>query len=396
MGGTSFDCALIDGGEVGLAHRAELNRFLTGLSLVDITAIGAGGGSIAWIDSRGMPRVGPRSAGSVPGPACYGRGGEEPTVTDATLALGFIDPDYFLGGTMEVDRGLAEAAIQKKIGDPLGWEMTEAAAAIWTIVVQSMSAAVRAVSIEKGHDPREFTLVQYGGAGALFSAPIARSLGISRVIIPGSASTFSAAGLMHADSRRSLVQTINWNVLRESPDRALAAYRELAAAAREELRADGFEDEAIEVKLEGDLKFIGQAFEVTMQVDLEALDSQRVYDQFVTTYESDVRRGHRLGGLRRDAPQLPRHRDRPHGETGDPAVATNGGDPEAARKASREVFMPDAGRAVEMSVYSDERLAPGARISGPAILELRDTTIYVPEDAELGVDEFANYVMEVR
>jgi N-methylhydantoinase A len=396
MGGTSFDCALIDRGEVGLAHRAELNRFLTGLSLVDITAIGAGGGSIAWIDSRGMPRVGPRSAGSVPGPACYGRGGAEPTVTDATLALGFIDPDYFLGGTMEVDRGLAEAAIAAKIGEPLGWETTEAAAAIWTIVVQSMSAAVRAVSIEKGHDPREFTLVQYGGAGALFSAPIARSLGISRVIIPGSASTFSAAGLMHADARRSLVQTINWNVLRESPDRARAAFRELATAAREELRADGFDDEAIEVKLEGDLKFIGQAFEVTMEVDVEALDSQLVYDNFVTTYEAMYGEGTawegfdvmllncRVTGVGRTAkPEIPR-------------VATNGADPEAARKGPREVFMPDAGRAVEMSIYSDERLAPGARIDGPAILELRDTTIYVPEDAELLVDEFANYVMEVR
>jgi N-methylhydantoinase A len=395
MGGTSFDCALIDGGEVGLAHRAELNRFLTGLSLVDITAIGAGGGSIAWIDSRGMPRVGPRSAGSTPGPACYRRGGEEPTVTDATLALGFIDPDYFLGGTMEVDRGLAERAIEAKIGAPLGWEMTEAAAAIWTIVVQSMSAAVRAVSIEKGHDPREFTMVQYGGAGALFSAPIARSLGISRVIIPGSASTFSAAGLMHADSRRSLVQTVNWNVLREAPDRTADAYRELAAAAREELRADGFADEAIEVQLEGDLKFIGQAFEVTMGIDLGRLDSQAVYDQFVTTYEDMYGEGTAWEGF--DV-MLLNCRVTGIGRTPKPEiarVATNGGDPSAARKGSRQVFMPDAGRAVEMPVYSEERLLPGARVDGPAILELRDTTIYVPVDAALSVDEFANYVLEV-
>jgi N-methylhydantoinase A len=120
MGGTSFDCALIDNGEVGLAHRAELNRFLTGLSLVDIATIGAGGGSIAWIDGRGMPRVGPRSAGSIPGPACYGRGGEEPTVTDASVALGFIDPDFFLGGAMRVDRSLAEQAIARHVGDPAG------------------------------------------------------------------------------------------------------------------------------------------------------------------------------------------------------------------------------------------------------------------------------------
>jgi N-methylhydantoinase A len=396
MGGTSFDCALIDRGEVGLAHRAELNRFLTGLSLVDITAIGAGGGSIAWIDSRGMPRVGPRSAGSVPGPACYGRGGEEPTVTDAALALGFIDPEYFLGGTMEVDRGLAEAAVTAKIGEPLGWSTTAAAAAIWTIVVQSMSAAVRAVSIEKGHDPREFTLVQYGGAGALFSAPIARSLGISRVIVPGGASTFSAAGLMQADARRSLVQTINWNVLRESPDRARAAYRELAAAARAELGADGFDDSAIEVRLEGDLKFIGQAFEVTMEVDLDALDSQLVYDRFVTTYEDLYGEGTAWEGF--DV-MLLNCRVTGIGHTAKPEIARvelDGADPAAARKGSREVFMPDAGRSAEMPIYAEERLLPGARLEGPAIVELRDTTIYLPVDAELSVDEFANYVLEVR
>ncbi len=396
MGGTSFDCALIDGGEVGLAHRAELNRFLTGLSLVDITAIGAGGGSIAWIDSRGMPRVGPRSAGSVPGPACYGRGGEEPTVTDATLALGFIDPDYFLGGTMEVDRGLAEQAVQSRIGDPLGWSTTEAAAAIWTIVVQSMSAAVRAVSIEKGHDPREFTMVQYGGAGALFSAPIARSLGISRVVIPASASTFSAAGLMHADSRRSLVQTINWNVLRESPDRAREAYRRLAEEARAELRADGFGDDEIQVVLEGDLKFIGQAFEVTMEIDPEALDSQVVYDRFVATYEAMYGEGTAWEGF--DV-MLLNCRVTGIGRSAKPAIARlplNGSDPAAARKGSRQVYMPDEGRAVEMPVYSEAKLTPGTRLQGPAILELPDTTIYVPVEAELAVDEFANYVLEVR
>jgi N-methylhydantoinase A len=395
MGGTSFDCALIDRGEVGLAHRAELNRFLTGLSLVDINAIGAGGGSIAWVDNRGMPRVGPRSAGSVPGPACYGRGGEEPTVTDAALALGLVDPDYFLGGTMEVDRSLAEAAIQSKIAAPVEWSVTEAAAAIWTIVVQSMSAAVRAVSIEKGHDPREFTLIQYGGAGALFSAAIARSLGISRVIVPASASTFSASGLMHADARHSLVRTINWNVLREPPDRAREAFATLAAEARAELEGDGYEDEAIEIVLEGDLKFIGQAFEVTMPIDLERLDSQQTYDEFVATYEAMYGEGTawegfdvmllncRVTGIgRTPKPELQRVEVRP-------------GDIGAARKEGRQVFMPDQGREVEMAVYADERLFPGASLQGPAIVEVRDTTIYVPVGAELGVDEFSNYVLEV-
>jgi N-methylhydantoinase A len=395
MGGTSFDCALINQGEVGLAHRAELNRFLTGLSLVDISAIGAGGGSIAWIDERGMPRVGPRSAGSIPGPACYGRGGTEPTVTDAAVALGFIDPDYFLGGQMHVDRTLAEQAIASHVGDPLAWSVMEAAAAIWTIVVQNMSGAVRAVSIEKGHDPREFTLVQYGGACALFSAAIARNLSIGHVVIPSNASTFSAGGLSHADNRRTYVRTVNWNVLREGPDYARETFAELATQARFDLLADGFATEAIEVTLEGDFKFLGQAFEVTMPVDVSGLEPREVYDGFVSTYEAIYGEDTAWEGF--DVMML-NCRVTGIGRTAKPAlrrVAVDGSDPEAARKAGRTVYMPDTGREAVLPVYSDERLRPGARLSGPAIVEVRDTTIYVPVDASFAVDEFANYVMEV-
>jgi N-methylhydantoinase A len=395
MGGTSFDCALIDRGEVGLAHRAELNRFLTGLSLVDISAIGAGGGSIAWIDNRGLPRVGPRSAGSVPGPACYGLGGEEPTVTDAVVALGIIDPDYFLGGQMRVDRSLAEQAIARGVGDAVGWSVPDAAAAIWTIVVQNMSAAVRAVSIEKGHDPREFTMVQYGGAGALFSGPIARNIGIRRVLIPSSASAFSAGGLVYADSRRSLVQTVNWNVLREDPEQARRTFGELAAHVRAELGQDGFADDAIDVVLEGDFKFLGQAFEVTMPVALDGLDSQAVYDAFVVTYEAMYGEGTAWVGF--DV-MLLNCRVTGVGRTVKPDLDRTtklDGDAGQARKGTRRVFMPDVGVEADMAVYADDLLSPGAQLSGPAIVEVRDTTIYVPVDATLRVDELANYVMEV-
>jgi N-methylhydantoinase A len=395
MGGTSFDCALIDRGEVGLAHRAELNRFLTGLSLIDISAIGAGGGSIAWIDNRGLPRVGPRSAGSVPGPACYGRGGTEPTVTDVSVALGFIDPDYFLGGSMHVDRSLAEEAIARHVGEPVGWNVTEAAAAIWSIVVQNMSGAVRAVSIEKGHDPREFTMVQYGGAGALFSAAIARSIAIGRVIIPANASTFSANGLVHADSRRSYVRTVNWNVLRESPDHARRTYAELVEEARTDLHADGFADDAIEMTIEGDFKFLGQAFEVTMPVDVDALEPQAVYDRFVETYEAIYGEDTAWEGF--DV-MLLNCRVTGVGQTEKPTVRryeVRSHDAQEARKGDRTVYMPDVGREEAIPVYSDQLLTPGAQLEGPAIVEVRDTTIYVPVGTGFSVDGYGNYVLEV-
>jgi N-methylhydantoinase A len=187
MGGTSFDAAVITGGEYRVLPRAEMGAFPTALTAVDISSIGAGGGSIAWTDARGLMRIGPMSAGSVPGPACYGRGGEEPTVTDAAVAMGLIDPGYFLGGTITLDRDAALAAIRSRLCEPLGFSVDEAAAGIYRLTTVQMANAIRALTVNRGHDPREFAMVSFGGACGLFAAEIARECDVARVVVPAAA-----------------------------------------------------------------------------------------------------------------------------------------------------------------------------------------------------------------
>ena len=210
MGGTSFDVALVREGQPDVSHRTVMERFETGLSKVDITVVGAGGGSICWLDERGAPRVGPHSAGAVPGPACYGRGGAEPTVTDVAAVLGLIDPDYFLGGTMELDVDASRAAIESRLGG-LGQSAEEIGAHMTRIIVGNMLAAVRTVSVQRGRDPRGLTMFAYGGASGLFAGEICRGIGISRIIVPNFAAVFSAAGLLSADPIRTEARTVQWS-----------------------------------------------------------------------------------------------------------------------------------------------------------------------------------------
>lgn len=398
MGGTSFDCALIKDLQLTEAHRAELGKFATGLSMIDISAIGAGGGSIFWLDARGAPRVGPASAGAVPGPACYGRGGTDPTVTDVAVAMGLMDPGYFLGGSIQLDRTAAERAIQEKLATPLGWELDRTLAGLYEIVVDAMSNAVRAISIERGHDPRTFAMIGYGGASGLFLASICRRTGIRELVIPGNAAVFSAYGLLWSDAVRSLVRTVNWIV----PASPLEPVNQvLAALAREgiaALQARGFGEDAITVRYEGDFKFAGQAFELTIELPAGELSDEHraeLMQTFTETYERLNGPGTAWEGFpivmlnaRVTAtaavprPVLPSH-------------SPNGGRPEAALHERRPVLEPEAGARVELDIYRGELLTPGTSVTGPAVIEDVDTTIFVPSQATCRLDEQRDYRLTV-
>ena len=199
MGGTSYDVALIRGGKPTVTTERWVSRYRAAVPMLDIHTIGAGGGSIAWVDSGGALQVGPQSAGAAPGPACYGRGGREPTVTDANLLLGFLDPETFLGGEMKLDRGAAERAVEEKVARPLGLDTTRAAHGIFRIVNNNMSNGIRVVSVQRGYDPRDFVLVAFGGNGAIHAGVQARELGIRKVIVPRLATAFSARGMLHSN-----------------------------------------------------------------------------------------------------------------------------------------------------------------------------------------------------
>jgi N-methylhydantoinase A len=398
MGGTSFDCALIRDLELTEAHRAELGKFATGLSMIDISTIGAGGGSIIWLDGRGAPRVGPASAGAVPGPACYGQGGSEPTVTDVALAMGLMDPSYFLGGAIQLDKAASERAIQDKIATPLGWELDRTLAGLYEIVVEAMSNAVREISIERGHDPRSFAMIGYGGASGLFLASICRAMGIRELVIPGNAAVFSAYGLLFSDAVRSLVQTVNWIVPAgplEPVNQVLAALADQGVAA---LEARGFASDAITVRYEGDFKFAGQAFEVTIPLPAASLsDDHRgaLMQTFTETYERLNGPGTAWEGFPivmlntrvTATAAVPRPVL--------PSFSPDGGRPEAALHGRRHVLEPERGARVELDVYRGELLTPGTAISGPAVIEDVDTTIFVPESAVCRLDEQHDYRLTV-
>jgi N-methylhydantoinase A len=396
MGGTSFDTALIKDGELTVVHRAEVGKFATGLSMIDISIIGAGGGSIFWIDERGAPRVGPHSAGAVPGPAAYGQGGTEPTVTDAAVAAGLIDPDYFLGGQMKLDRDAAIRAVQDRIATPLEQDLDTALHGLFRITVEQMAGAVRAISIQKGHDPREFTMLGYGGASGLFLPLICRSLGIGEVIVPLGAAVFSAYGLLFADAVRSFVQTVNFIVPAGPLEPVNAALAELTEKARGSLIRRGFAPDDIEMVFEGDLQFAGQAFEVTVPLPAGQLTEEHrgeLAGAFLAEYERRYGPGTAWEGF----PVLMLNaRVTAIGAVPRPrfaAASANGGGPGTAEAGRRKLLEVDSGERIEAPVYRS--LSPGAHIAGPALIEDVDTTIYVPPRASLRVDEYRNYRVSV-
>ena len=277
MGGTTAKTSLIIDGEAPVVTGYHIGGAVTGhpmmLPVVDIVEIGAGGGSIAWIDAAGGLKVGPRSAGSTPGPVCYDLGGTEPTVTDASLVLGRLRPDGFLGGRMTLDGEAAEAAIRDKIADPLGFSVEAAARGILTVVDTRMSLAVREVSVAKGHDARDFALVASGGAGPLHAVSIARELSIPTVIIPRFPGTFSARGMLLADLRHDYVQTLVSPLGDVDPGVLNAGYRALERDGIETLASEGLgEGEAILTR-SMDLRYQGQEYTLPVPVSAGTLDA---------------------------------------------------------------------------------------------------------------------------
>jgi len=392
MGGTSYDTSLIFRGKVTKKRRALVREeFETGLSLVDVVAIGSGGGSIAWIDQRGMPNVGPQSAGASPGPACYGKGGTEPTVTDALLLLGLLDPDRFLAGRETISPELAERAVAERFAGPLGRGVEEAAQWIYTLTVAKMSNATRSVSIERGFDPRHFTFFSFGGTSPLFQSEICRSLGISEIVVPGDSSGFCARGLLEADRSESYVENVYWTSDRDIAD-LNDGFERLERRALDDFEHHGYRPDQLHVVREADLRFQGQASELTIPMppgQLSAADAERVERSFIETYETLYGPGTawqgatieiqnlRLG-VAAESPTYPVRHQRPR----------NG---QAFDRRRRTVYVPSLGRKEEIDVLMGETLPPGFSCRGPVVIEHPYTVLYVAPDEHLKLDEADDY-----
>ena len=387
VGGTSSDIALVSGAKPLIRSEGVIDGFPVRVPMVDVNAIGAGGGSIAWIDDAEGLRVGPRSAGSDPGPACYARGGREPTVTDASIVLGYLDPRYFAGGAIELDPKLARDAIRERIARPLGLGIEDAAAGIHQVVNAQMAEGIRLVSVRQGFDPREFTLVAMGGAGPLHACALAADLAITRVVVPRHPGVLSAAGLLAApiEHEVSTAYADPLAGLELAPVRRIVA--DLDAAGRKLMEREGLSpDDDVEVLHFADVCHVGQGYHLEVPFEPGVEDAlERLYADFLAAHERV--HGHAVEAPARFVNVRAVHRQRMPDTAGAPAPASGTGSglpgegPNPAGTGNgthRTARFPDEPAPIETRVIARDSLSAGVRLAGPAIVEQEDTTTLIP------------------
>ncbi|HVG51258.1 MAG TPA: hydantoinase/oxoprolinase family protein [Xanthobacteraceae bacterium] len=390
MGGTTAKASLIKDSEPTMAPGYYVGGYASGhpvmLPMIDVVEVGAGGGSIAWIDDIGALKVGPHSAGADPGPICYRGGGTEPTITDANVVLGRLDPDNFLGGQMKLDAAGATKGIEEKIAKPLGMTVNAAAQAILDIAISKMSLAVREVSVEKGYDPRDFTLVASGGAGPLHIMAIARELYIPRVIVPLFPSHFSALGMLLADERHDFIRTYYADLSKIDFANLVKVHDEMVKEASSALRSAKSQHQ-----IQLDLRYVGQEFALQVPVTLEQLkkgDPKPIREAFDALYE------HRYSHHSPDEPvEMVNVRLAVIGQRA--RLKFPSASPGGAAKPARERKVWFGGKAVSCPVYDRPTLGSGAEISGPAIVQEHGTTTVLLENDKCKVVPSGELLIEV-
>jgi N-methylhydantoinase A len=389
MGGTSTDVALIRGGVPAVSDELELEYGMPiHVPMVDVHSIGAGGGSIAWVDEAGILRVGPRSAGADPGPICYGRGGTEPTITDADLVLGRLDPGRLLAVGRRVPVADVAAMLARRIGQPLGLDAAGAAAAILRVALDRMTGAVRMVSLARGHDPRDFCLLAFGGAGPLHAAALARELGIPKVLIPPWPGLGNAVGCLVADARHDETRTVNLPLDQTEAETLAAILAEQRERGRRAIAESGIEIASTEVLHRADMQFRGQTHLLEVALDPSDLTP------------AALRRGFEAAYLARFGIELPEigamlvnlktslvGRRRPIELA--PLAGT------AAERPRRERSVSFDGAWRSTPVLARESLAAGTRLTGPALIEQMDTTTVIAAGDLVTVDGLGNLIVEV-
>lgn len=398
MGGTSLDVCLIkDGKPWTRLDSAVGGLYHMRLPLIDIHTIGAGGGSIARVDKMGALHVGPQSAGASPGPACYGKGGTEPTSTDADLLLGYLNPDYFLGGEIRLYPDLAEKAIKEKIADPLEMDVLEAAKAIRTIIDHNMVDGISVVSVQRGEDPRQYALVAAGGAGPVHAASLARSLGIKQILVPRSSSIFCALGSVIADLRHDFVKSIIGRSVNIPPELLQAAFKEMEDAANSYLEQEGIASlDRYEIK-SMDMRYKGQFHEVEVHVDPSEADFSS--EAIASLVEKFNNRHEDLYAYRDTVDtEIINLRLAAYGKVVTPARSEQAfvtRDATRHIKSSRLVFFEEQGEFTATTIYDGDALDVGNTVQGPAIIEQSTTTIVVPPKAWLEVTSCGDYMMHL-
>jgi N-methylhydantoinase A len=405
MGGTTAKTCIIQDGnplrvnefEVGRVYRFKKGSGLpVKIPVIEMIEIGAGGGSIASIGPLGLLKVGPESAGADPGPACYGRGGKDPTVTDADLILGYLDPNFFLGGDMKLDLKLAEAALQEKIAGPLNLSLERAAWGVHEVVNENMANASRIHAVEKGIDPRRFTLVAFGGAGPVHAYQVAEKLRLEMIIVPAGAGVCSAFGFLLAPMSFDLSQSYITRIEELQWERLNSIYAELEARGRELLLDAGVALADMRFIRSADMRYAGQGFEISVGLPGGEYGPEQM-DEFRRSFEKEYQ-----DIYQRLCPEIPiesvnwrLEATGPRPEIGAGTWWSKGVSLADALKGRRRVYLPGPGRYEEVPVYDRYRLPVGVKIDGPAIVEERESTLVMNGPGSAWVDSSGNIMVRL-
>jgi N-methylhydantoinase A len=397
MGGTSFDLTLVQNKKISLVTEEEVAGYKISLPMIGIYTVGAGGGSIGHLDAGGILKVGPQSAGANPGPACYDRGGTQPTVTDANLVLGFLNPEYFLGGTMRLNAARANKAIEENVSRPLGVSTVEAAQAIYEIVNSNMVDAIHVVTVEQGYDPREFALVAAGGAAPLHTGVLAKALGIPRVIIPHASSVFCALGGLEADMKYDYVRTYLVKMGTLKSEQLFKSFDELRKEGVARLEKDGIPEDMRSFEYWLEMRYVGQHWDIPVPVHMRngsKPELGEIVEEFHTRHEKVhgyklEEREVEIANIRLTAigksPRLTLKTKQIEGREASSAI----------KDRRRAYFGADDGF-LEVPVYDGSKLKSGNELSGPAIVEKPSTTIVIYPNQHARIDERENMIVSIN
>ena len=395
MGGTSFDITLTKGGSTNLNKNVDFLRYRIGVPMIHVETLGAGGGSIAWIDEMGLLQVGPQSAGANPGPACYSKGGEKPTVSDANLVLGYLNPDGLIGGKLPLNYENAFNSIEKNIAKPLGMEVEKAAYGIFTIVNSNMVNGIRRVTVERGYDPRDFVLVAGGGATGAHITALAKEMGIDTVIVSKLSSGLCAYGQIISDVKYNYMATIPTRLDSiKAAEKINKTFKEIESKGIEHLNKDGFEEKKINTYRSLEMRYVGQIHECTVNIDFFEITEetlQNIKEAFHNRHEELYTYSEK------DSPvELVNIESTIYGRIDRPNYSEleNKGQINDALKISRNLIFSEKGNSLKTLVYDGNKLSPGNLIDGPAVVEEDTTTLVIENGWFLELHKSGTYIIK--
>ncbi len=392
MGGTSFDASLVVNKQCVTSTDADIDRYRVALPTLDIITIGAGGGSIGWVDKGGLLQMGPKSAGSLPGPISYDRGGEKPTCTDADLLLGYLDPDYFAGGKYPLNKNKTIDITEKELGKSLGLNSQEAAAGMYRVINMNMAQGVRQVSVERGYDPREFLMICAGGAGSIHAGEICRELEIPMFVVPSVAPIFCAAGMLLGDLKHDYVRSYMTKFSGLVKTEFLELYKNMKEEAIETLIEEGINEDKIQYIPSLDLRYVGQYHEVPLEIsmdDIYAFNLDGIKNAFHNEHNRQFGYELKDEGTELEVINIRLRAigitEKPHSLTGNIDVGADSLND--ALKGRRKAYVPEIDQMKEVPVYNGDILKSNFKIEGPSIIEQVNTTVFLGEsyNCETGI-----------